>query len=156
MILQTLPAGVFAVGRLDKDSCGLLLLTNDGAFAQRLLHPQYHHQKTYQVLVDKPLQPSMLQQLEQGMRYQDGHDWHNARPCRVRLLAEDVVELQLTEGKNRQIRYMCRQLGLKVLQLARVKIGALTGLGLTPGQLQELNAEQVALAAVACSEDTAV
>ncbi|MDZ7869485.1 MAG: pseudouridine synthase [Rheinheimera sp.] len=145
-ILQHLPAGVFAIGRLDKDSCGLLLLSNDGAFAQRLLHPAQHHQKTYQVQVDKAVSNTMLQQLRQGLRYQAGPLWIEARPCLAELLAPALLQLTLTEGKNRQIRYMCRQLGLKVLQLHRSRIGALALPDLQAGDLQELNPQQVALA----------
>lgn len=146
-ILQHLPAGVFAIGRLDKDSCGLLLLSNDGAFAQRLLHPAQQHQKTYWVQVDQAVTNSMLQQLQQGLRYQAGPQWIEARPCLAELRGPTQLELTLTEGKNRQIRYMCRQLGLKVLQLQRIRIGALTLPDLTVGELQELNPQQVALAA---------
>lgn len=146
-ILQHLPAGVFAIGRLDKDSCGLLLLSNDGAFAQRLLHPAQQHQKTYRVQVDQAVSNSMLQQLQQGLRYQAGPQWIEARPCMAELRGPTQLELTLTEGKNRQIRYMCRQLGLKVLQLQRIRIGALTLPDLTVGELQELNPQQVALAA---------
>ena len=146
-VLQHLPAGVFAIGRLDKDSCGLLLLSNDGAFAQRLLHPDQQHQKSYQVQVDKTVSIIMLQQLRTGLRYQAGQQRIEARPCLAELLAPTLLQLTLTEGKNRQIRYMCRQLGLKVLQLQRIKIGALTLPDLTVGELQELNPQQVALAA---------
>lgn len=146
-ILQHLPAGVFAIGRLDKDSCGLLLLSNDGAFAQRLLHPAQQHQKTYRVQVDQAVTNSMLQQLQQGLRYQAGPQWIEARPCMAELRGPTQLELTLTEGKNRQIRYMCRQLGLKVLQLQRIRIGALALSDLQAGELQELNPQQVALAA---------
>ncbi len=146
-ILQHLPAGVFAIGRLDKDSCGLLLLSNDGAFAQRLLHPAQQHQKTYRVQVDQAVTNSMLQQLQQGLRYQAGPQWIEARPCMAELRGPTQLELTLTEGKNRQIRYMCRQLGLKVLQLQRIMIGALALSDLQSGELRELNPQQVALAA---------
>ncbi|MFC0050230.1 pseudouridine synthase [Rheinheimera tilapiae] len=146
-ILQHLPAGVFAIGRLDKDSCGLLLLSNDGAFAQRLLHPTQQHQKTYRVQVDQAVTNSMLQQLQHGLRYQAGPQWIEARPCMAERRGPTQLELTLTEGKNRQIRYMCRQLGLKVLQLQRIRIGALTLPDLTVGELQELNPQQVAMAA---------
>lgn len=146
-VLQHLPAGVFAIGRLDKDSCGLLLLSNDGAFAQRLLHPAEQHQKSYQVQVDKAVCNTMLQQLRAGLRYQAGNQWIDARPCQAELLSPTELQLALTEGKNRQIRYMCKQLGLKVLQLQRTSIGALALPELKAGELQELTPQQVALAA---------
>ena len=146
-ILQQLPPGVFAVGRLDKDSCGLLLLTNDGPFAQQLLHPAQHHEKTYLVDVDKAVTAAMLQQLQCGMRYLAGPDWQQARPCQALLRAPNLLELTLTEGKNRQIRYMCKQLGLKVVRLQRTHIGQLCLPELKVGQLLELQPQQVLLAA---------
>lgn len=145
-LLQLLPPGVFAVGRLDKDSCGLLLLTNDGPFAQRLLHPTQQHQKTYQVDVDKAVTETMLQQLHAGMSYQAGASWIEARPCLATLSAANQLELTLTEGKNRQIRYMCKQLGLKVTRLQRTHIGQLYLPELSAGQLLELQPRQVMLA----------
>lgn len=147
ILLQQLPPGVFAVGRLDKDSCGLLLLSNDGRFAQRLLHPSQHHQKTYRVDVDKTVSDAMLQQLHAGMRYQAGPAWIDARPCHATLRAPNQLELTLTEGKNRQIRYMCKQLGLKVTRLQRTHIGQLYLPELSAGQLLELQPQQVMLAA---------
>lgn len=146
-LLQQLPPGVFAVGRLDKDSCGLLLLTNDGQFAHRLLHPVQQHQKTYRVDVDKVVTEAILQQLHAGMRYQAGTSWIEARPCLATLSAPNQLELTLTEGKNRQIRYMCKQLGLKVTRLERTCIGQLTLPELTAGQFLELQPRQVMLAA---------
>ncbi len=146
-LLGQLPPGVFAVGRLDKDSCGLLLLTNDGTFAQRLLHPSQQHQKTYQVDVDYTVTSAMLQQLRQGLRYQTGQVWVEARPCLATLSGPQRLELTLTEGKNRQIRYMCKQLGLKVTRLERTRIGQLHLPDLLIGQLLELRPQQVALAA---------
>ncbi len=146
-LLQQLPPGVFAVGRLDKDSCGLLLLSNDGPFAQRLLHPTQQHHKTYQVEVDKTVTETMLQQLRLGMRYQAGVSWIEARPCLATLSAPNQLELTLTEGKNRQIRYMCKQLGLRVIRLQRTHIGQLYLPELSAGQLLELQPQQVILAA---------
>lgn len=146
-LLAQLPSGVFAVGRLDKDSCGLLLLTNDGPFAQRLLHPQQQHQKTYQVDVDKPLTDDMLRQFAQGLHYQAGQGWVNARPCLATAISPTRLAITLTEGKNRQIRYMCKQLGLKVLRLERTHIGKLHLPELKVGQLLELSPLQISLAA---------
>jgi 16S rRNA pseudouridine516 synthase len=146
-ILQTLPAGVFAVGRLDKDSCGLLLLTNDGQFAQRLLHPDQHHQKTYLVQLDKALSLAQLQQLQDGLLYQAGPLWEQARPCQATQSPPAFLHITLTEGKHRQIRYMCKQLGTRVLRLERLSIGRLTLSDLPSGGLQELTGDQVALAA---------
>lgn len=143
LLLQQLPVGVFPVGRLDKDSCGLLLLTNDGPFANQLLHPSAMHQKTYQVAVDRALKPADLQQLQQGMHYQAGPNTTQARPCQVRLLAPDLLEIRLTEGKNRQIRYMLKTLGYRVLHLQRTAIGRLSVPTLGSGQWRALSAAEL-------------
>lgn len=145
-LLQQFPPGVFAVGRLDKDSEGLLLLTNDGQFANQLLHPNQHHQKTYQVQIDQDVSAEQLSALQQGAVYQVGQTTVTPRPCQARLLAPRLLELQLTEGKNRQIRYMCRAVGLKVLRLQRTAVGALQLGDLPVGAVAELNASQQALA----------
>jgi pseudouridine synthase len=142
-LLQQLPAGVFPVGRLDKDSCGLLLLTNDGAFAARMLHPSADHQKTYQVDVDRLLTAEVLQQLAQGLLYQAGPKSIQARPCHVRLLSATSLQISLTEGKNRQIRYMLKTLGYRVLQLQRTAIGQLVLPGLQAGQWRALSAAEL-------------
>lgn len=121
-LLQQFPMRLFPVGRLDKDSCGLVLLTNDGELAQRLLHPDFYHEKTYQVTVDKPLTPQALAQLASGVSWTVGPHSYQSRTCQVTPLGSDRFEIVLTQGLNRQIRYMCRAVGLKVLQLRRTQL----------------------------------
>ncbi len=142
-LLQQLPAGTFPVGRLDKDSCGLLLLTNDGAFAARMLHPDACHQKTYQVDVDRLLTAETLQQLELGLLYQAGPKSIQAKPCQVSLSSATRLQISLTEGKNRQIRYMLKTLGYRVLQLQRTAIGQLALPDLQAGQWRALTAAEL-------------
>lgn len=142
-LLQQLPAGTFPVGRLDKDSCGMLLLTNDGAFAARLLHPDASHQKIYQVKVDHRLTDQAMAQLKQGLLYQAGPKSIQAKPCQARLLNATTLEICLTEGKNRQIRYMLKTLGYRVLHLQRIAIGQLALPDLQAGQWRALTAAEL-------------
>lgn len=144
-VLQTLPVRLFAVGRLDKDSHGLLLLTNDGILAQRLLHPDYSHQKRYRVTVDSVIKPAMLQALAAGVSWQVGPHQYHARPCYAKALTPNQLEITLTEGQNRQIRYMCRALGYQVTTLCRVAIGALQLGDLAAGACRPLTTEELPL-----------
>ncbi|CAM5220570.1 pseudouridine synthase [Alishewanella longhuensis] len=142
-LLRTLPVRLFAVGRLDKDSRGMLLLTNDGAFAQRLLHPNYAHQKSYLVTLDQATPPSIVNAFSQGISWQVGPHSYQAKPCQVQRLNARQLEIILTEGQHRQIRYMCRALGFKVVDLCRTAIGTLSLGTLAAGDCRQLNAEEL-------------
>jgi len=137
-VLQHLPVRLYPIGRLDKDSSGLLLLTNDGELTQRLLHPDFYHDKTYRVDVDKPLTAEQLQQLAAGVCWSVGPHQYQSRPCQLRQLASQQFEIVLTQGLNRQIRYMCRTVGLKVTALHRTAIGHLLLQQLPAGQWLQL------------------
>ncbi|QDE29993.1 pseudouridine synthase [Shewanella polaris] len=123
-LLHVLPESprLYPAGRLDKDSRGLLLLTNDGQLTQALMHPDYYHPKTYVVQVDKPISANFLLMMAQGVHYGDVH----TRPCDIRPLSlamdEDKFEIILTQGLNRQIRRMCQVLGYKVIDLLRTQL----------------------------------
>lgn len=150
---------VYPVGRLDQDSEGLLLLTNDGKLQHRLTDPQFHHPKTYWVQVEGIPQPQQLQQLRQGVTINlKGKPYHTL-PAQVEVIEVNIPDrvppiryrahipttwLQMTirEGKNRQIRRMTAQVGLPTLRLVRVKIGNLTLGELAPGQWRELSPTQ--------------
>ncbi|UJL44650.1 23S rRNA pseudouridine(2604) synthase RluF [Shewanella vesiculosa] len=120
-VLPELPR-LYPAGRLDKDSRGLLLLTNDGQLTQALMHPDYYHPKTYEVQVDKPISASFLSMMAKGVSYGDVQ----TRPCGIRPLSlaveEDRFEIVLTQGLNRQIRRMCQALGYKVIDLMRTQL----------------------------------
>lgn len=137
-LLQRLPTRLFAVGRLDKDSRGLLLLTNDGALTQRLLHPQYAHQKQYCVTVDKPLPETISLHFAKGISWQVGPHSYQAKPCTAIRLNDRQLAITLTEGQHRQIRYMCRSLGFNVIDLCRTAIGGLTLGELAAGDTRQL------------------
>ena len=133
---------VFPVGRLDKESEGLLLFTNDGALMQRLIHPSGEVDKTYHVTVRGALE-NAVDKLS-ALRDVEGEP---IRPARVRLLEqrsrELLLEIVIHEGKNRQIRRMCRQCGLEVARLQRVGEHTLTLGSLAPGRWRYLTEEEV-------------
>ena len=126
-VLSQLPVRAFAVGRLDKDSRGLLLLTNDGELAQRLLHPRYQHNKRYQVRVQQHITDAaaLINAFASGVSWQVGPHQYQAKPCQVKVLTANQLEICISEGQHRQIRYMCRALGFNVIDLCRIAIGDL-------------------------------
>ena len=134
---------VYPVGRLDRDSEGLLLLTNDGALAQRLTHPSHGVSKTYQVTVQGETDGA-VERLAR-MRSLEGEP---IAPVKVRALRQEgdraLLELTLHQGKNRQIRRMCAQCGLTVLRLRRIREDCLTLGSLKSGTWRDLTAEEVA------------
>jgi len=113
---------VFPVGRLDKDSSGLLILTNDGKIAFELTHPKFFHEKIYEVLLTKPVSNADLEKIRRGEIFLFGK---KIRPAPVKKLGGARVEIRLSEGKNRQIRRIFRTLGSGVKKLRRVGIGKL-------------------------------
>ncbi|WP_041422365.1 pseudouridine synthase [Shewanella sediminis] len=140
-LLHLLPASprLYPVGRLDKDSRGLLLLTNDGELTQHLMHPDFGHTKTYRVRVDRPYGDEFLQKMAQGVSYRDV----TTLPCTMTRLSEDQFEIVLTQGLNRQIRRMSQALGFKVIDLKRVKIQTLMLEDLNEGEMRELTVEEI-------------
>lgn len=136
-------ARLFPVGRLDAASEGLLLLTNDGALAQVLLHPSFEIPRTYRVSVNGAVEPDSLRQLSRGMELEG----RMTAPCRAKLVEREsersVLEIELIEGRRRQIRLLLGKLGHPVRRLVRTRFGplALTGLGL--GESRPLRAEEL-------------
>jgi pseudouridine synthase len=122
---------LFAVGRLDKNSRGLVLLTNDGDWANKLTHPRYEHEKEYEVIIgksktrrekkDELFFNNVINKLERGVDIGEGDGFARAR--RVKYLGQEKFRVILTEGKKRQIRRMFKALGLRVEDLLRVRIG---------------------------------
>jgi 23S rRNA pseudouridine2605 synthase len=134
---------LFTVGRLDFNSEGLLLLTNDGEFSLRLTHPRYGVRKIYQATLSARLQPEALAQLTRGV-FSEGD---RLRADRVRLLpgdgAKSIVELELAEGKNREVRRMFEALGIFVKRLVRTQIGSLPLGRLKTGQWRTLTEPEI-------------
>jgi len=119
-IMSELPAlrGLFPLGRLDKDSHGLIILTNDGRLTERLLHPSRMHEKEYLVRVDKPVTDTFVRHLERGILIED----YKTKPAKARRAGETIFYITLVEGKKHQIRRMCAAEGYQVLELTRVRI----------------------------------
>lgn len=113
-----LPTGVFPIGRLDKDSSGLLILTDDGRITDRLLNPEYDHEKEYDVMVDKPFPDRMLHLFSQGVDIEG----YRTKPAAVKRLSQNRFSITLTEGKKHQIRRMCAALGYQVRKLKRIRV----------------------------------
>ena len=134
------PRRVFPVGRLDKDSAGLLLLTNDGEIVNRILRAAGGHEKEYEVRIDRPVTPEFVQQMSRGVPILDTV----TLPCRVRRTGERSFNIVLVQGLNRQIRRMCEALGANVTHLRRIRIMNLRLGKLQPGQWRELTEEELA------------
>lgn len=137
----------YPVGRLDYDSEGLILLTNDGDFAERVMHPRYELERTYEALVVGVPDERDLDRLRRGLVI----DGRKTLPAAVQLVrvtegrdgAQSVLELTLREGRNRQVRHMCSAIAHPVDRLKRIRIGGLNDRNLRPGQIRDLSAAEV-------------
>ncbi len=132
--LVDLPQRLFPVGRLDKDSTGLLLMTNDGRIHHRLSHPSFDHEKEYDVTVQWPLGDQALAAMEAGMPLSGVM----TRPARVHRLSGNRFRIVLMEGKNRQIRRMVKKMGNRVVRLHRIRVADLKLGGLGKGSWRHL------------------
>ena len=159
-VLDLLPgfsARLYPVGRLDADTEGLLLITNDGAMTQGLLHPRYEIAKTYHAEIAGEVTAEGLAQLRRGILLEDGM----TAPARVRVLRVEegrtVVETVIHEGRNRQVRRMYAAIGCRVVSLRRVRFAQLTLKGISCGAFRHLTAEEIQalrkIAGVAGSEE---
>ncbi|HEX4304479.1 MAG TPA: pseudouridine synthase [Solirubrobacterales bacterium] len=132
-------ARLYPVGRLDADSTGLLLLTNDGALANRLTHPRYEVPKTYRARLAKPVRERELARLREGVELEDGP----TAPARVKKVGDREVEIVLREGRNRQVRRMVEAVGNRVISLQRTAFGPLRLGDLPEGKSRRLTAGEV-------------
>lgn len=131
---------LYPVGRLDADSSGLILLTNDGGLANRLTHPRFEVQRTYRAkLAGRPVGQAALARLRAGVQLEDGP----TAPARVRRLGPHEIELTIREGRNRQVRRMCEAVGHPVRDLRRVAFGPLRLGRLAPGAYRRLSAHEL-------------
>lgn len=142
-LVRSVGVPVYPVGRLDKDSEGLLIMTNDGDFSNAIMHPTHHVPKFYRVTLRRPMSEEQKQKFEEGVML----DGRKTAPAEVRIVssAEDrcVIEVTLYEGRNRQIRRMCEILGLEVIRLRRNAVGKVK-LGMLPaGQWRYLTPDEV-------------
>jgi 23S rRNA pseudouridine2605 synthase len=130
---------VFPVGRLDADSEGLLLLTNDGELTHRLTHPSFGVEKEYLAEVEGEPAPGDIRRLREGVVLEDGI----TAPARVTAIAPNVLRLTVHEGRNRQVRRMCAAVGHPVQRLVRIRIGTVTDRSLRPGEWRALTAAEL-------------
>jgi 23S rRNA pseudouridine2605 synthase len=144
MDLVNLDERLYPVGRLDQDTEGLLLLTNDGELANRLMHPSFGVERTYLALVPGPVRREMLRTLTEGVELEDGP----ARPARVRVAEEHrgkaLLEVVMTEGRKREVRRMLAAVGLPVERLARVAYGGVELGDLRQGKWRFLDRPEIA------------
>jgi len=128
------PLRVFPIGRLDKDSNGLILLTNDGDIVNKVLRAEHRHEKEYIVTVDKPITPVFLKEMASGVEILGT----TTLPCKMTQVSDHVFNIILTQGLNRQIRRMCAALGYNVRKLQRIRIMNIHLHGLQIGQWRDL------------------
>ena len=132
------PTRIYPVGRLDKDSEGLLLMTNEGELVNRILRARYGHEKEYLVTVDKPIDSEFVRKMSAGVKILDTV----TRPCEVEKTGKTSFRIILTQGLNRQIRRMCEALGYQVQTLKRVRMLNITLDGLKTGEYREVTAAE--------------
>ncbi|KPU45642.1 ribosomal large subunit pseudouridine synthase F [Oxobacter pfennigii] len=134
------PERIFPIGRLDKDSEGLILLTNDGDIVNKILRAEYNHEKEYVVTVNKPITDFFIQSMSQGVRILGT----KTKPCKVWSVSDRTFKIILTQGLNRQIRRMCLALGYEVLKLVRIRIMNIHLNGLEKGKWRQLTPKELA------------
>ena len=142
-LVKDIPARIYPVGRLDKDSEGLILLTNDGDFANKVIHPSNNKWKTYRVILKGLTTPFQIENMCKGIII----DGKKTKPAKVRLLeykdGKSITQISIQEGRNRQIRKMCEQLGIQVLRLKRISIGNLKLENLPVGKWRHLKNNEI-------------
>jgi 23S rRNA pseudouridine2604 synthase len=130
---------VFPIGRLDKMSSGLIILTNDGRITDKLLNPDFYHEKEYEVDVDRPITQEFLKKMAAGVELDDGYV---TKICRIKKIREKTFLIILTEGKKHQIRRMCDVLDQKVVDLHRLRIMNIALNGLPAGKYRQIISQE--------------
>lgn len=156
-LVKDIPTRLYPVGRLDRNSEGLLLMTNDGAFANDIMHPRGHITKTYRVTIPADVSEDKMLELASGVDIGEGVV---TLPAQVTMLTKEpnrsVLQIVISEGKNRQIRRMCEAVGFTVSRLKRTSVGAVRLGMLAPGKWRELTKDELsALRAVVKKESKA-
>ena len=130
---------LFSVGRLDKDTEGLIVITNDGTFANRILHPAQKVEKTYEIITNMPVSARHLRALRRGVVL----DGRVTLPAKAIRIGKEIITITITEGRNRQVRRMLNALGYKVLRLKRTRIGPIILGSLPPGESRVLKMSEI-------------
>jgi len=131
---------IFPIGRLDKDSEGLIIMTNDGRITDKLLNPDFYHEKEYIVGVDKEINQKFIKQISGGIQLDDDC---RTRPCEVKKINPHSFSIILTEGKKHQIRLMCEKLGYTVVDLIRSRISNIQLNDLLPGKFRKIKGDEL-------------
>ena len=134
---------LFAVGRLDKDTEGLMIIANDGQLSNLIMQPDREIIKKYHVLLEKPITNDKLKLLEKGAIIEIDDNKYKTTKCRIKKVKENEVYISITEGKKRQIRKMFESVGNKVVYLKRVSIGGLSLGNLKTGEIKEITKEEI-------------
>lgn len=142
-LVKALHDRIYPVGRLDRDSEGLLLMTNDGDFSNAVMHPAHHVPKTYRVTIRPAASDEQINKIISGVEI----DGRKTSPAEVRIITNEVnrevLEITLHEGRNREIRKICEKLGLEVARLKRISVGNVQIGSLSPGKWRELTANEI-------------
>ena len=138
LLPKRLQGKIYPVGRLDKDTSGLLLLTNDGVLSYRLTHPKFDHEKEYEVVTEKDIKDGQLKKLREGIVISGS----KTKPAIVKRVGKKKFRIALTEGKNRQIRRMCQKVGAPLKHLRRIRIMTLQDRSMQEGDLCELSTKE--------------
>ena len=133
------PTRITYIGRLDKDSEGLLLMTNNGDIINKMMRAGNRHEKEYKVTVDKPITPEFLEKMGAGVPILDTV----TRPCKIRQIGKYKFDIILTQGLNRQIRRMCEYFGYKVTRLERIRVMNITLGNLKPGEYRKVTEKEI-------------
>lgn len=133
------PTRITYIGRLDKDSEGLLLMTNNGDIINKMMRAGNRHEKEYKVTVDKPITPEFIEKMGAGVPILDTV----TRPCKIRQIGKYKFDIILTQGLNRQIRRMCEYFGYKVTRLERIRVMNITLGNLKPGEYRKVTEKEL-------------
>jgi 23S rRNA pseudouridine2604 synthase len=139
-ILKYRAERVFPVGRLDKMSSGLIILTNDGRITDKLLNPDFYHEKEYEVDIDRPITGDFLKKMAVGIKLDDGYV---TKKCRIKKIRDKTFLIILTEGKKHQIRRMCEALGRKAADLHRLRVLNIGLNGLAAGKYRQIIGQEL-------------
>jgi 23S rRNA pseudouridine2604 synthase len=134
------PTRIFPIGRLDKDSEGLILMTNDGEIVNKMMRSEFGHEKEYVVTVDSPITDEFIKKMSEGVEILGT----TTNPCKVTRISDDTFRITLTQGLNRQIRRMSKECGYRVIRLERVRIMNIQGENLAEGTWRELTKTELA------------
>ena len=134
---------LFTVGRLDKESSGLLILTNDGDLTLKLSHPRYKHIKKYEITVDKKIKKEQIKKLLSGVLIKNKNDKYLSKAKKIKKITDNKIIITIAEGKKRQLRYMMKAVGLKIITLKRIEISGFSLGSLALGKSRHLTKKEI-------------